>query len=186
MGSSEENRSGESKTKRLSESASAREDHWRGTPNAEVTIVAYSDFAGEASASANMLWRQIEQISKKSMCYVFRHFPFEMPESQSFKASEVAEAAALQGKFWEMHDSLFVHQENLSDADLVKRAVRIELNVERFLRDIADGVCVNKIRRDLMSGAASGVGSAPTFFINDVIYEGLLDSSALIAAINAA
>ena len=182
--SDDENLGGAKQTGRLSESVNDAEDYWRGTENALVTIVCYGDFGCAAGGAAHSVWREVERGAAKSVRYVFRYFPLESAGSQSFKAAEAAEAAGRQGKFWEMHDSLFARQDKLDDASLVKRAAQLDLNVEQFLRDIADGACVAKIRRDLRSGAASGVARAPTYFINGVIYKDALRADALLAAVN--
>lgn len=172
----------------LSEPAGAA-DHRRavsGAAKKAVVIVEYGDFECRACGAAFRVLKEIERLAPNPLLYVFRHFPLETIHPQALKAAEAAEAAARQGKFWEMHDSLLENQENLDDASLVKRAADFDLNVVRFLRDVADGVCVAKIRGDLKSGAESGVCGAPTFFINNRVYAGAIQAEAMLAAIGAA
>lgn len=170
---------------RLTEAVSDA-DHRRGAINPLVTIVKYCDFECRRCATANQILREIELEAGDKLQLVFRHFPLETVHPQSFKAAEAAEAAAHQGKFWEMHDCLFEIQKDLADARLVEQAIVTNLNVEQFLRDLADGACVAQIRRDQKSGAESGVCGTPTYFINGVMYEDAMRADTLLRAIKKA
>lgn len=90
-------------------------------------------------------------------------------------AAETAEAAALQGKFWEMHDLLFERQDLLEPGVLASWAQEVGLNLEKFKSALEDGEIVKRIKEDRMSGINSGVNGTPTFFINGVRYDGMTD-----------
>lgn len=100
-----------------------------------------------------------------TLCFVFRHFPLSQIYSQAQKAAEVAEAAAAQGKFWQMHDTLFEHQQTLDDAALVEYAIDLNLDIPQFLQELADHVHAERVEADIRSGQSNGVQGAPTFFI---------------------
>jgi Na+:H+ antiporter, NhaA family len=85
-------------------------------------------------------------------------------------AARAVEAAGAQGRFWEMHDRLFEHQLELGDYDLRGHAKAIDLDVERFERDLVDAALAERVEADLQSGARSGVPSTPRFFVNGVIH----------------
>jgi protein-disulfide isomerase len=101
-------------------------------------------------------------------------------------AAEAAEAAAIQGKFWEMHDYLFEHQRVLDDAHLVQYAVALNLDEETFKREITEHVHANRVHEDFLSGVRSGVNGTPTFFINGLRHDDSYALETLLAAIEAA
>ncbi|HEX6508992.1 MAG TPA: DsbA family protein [Chloroflexota bacterium] len=101
-------------------------------------------------------------------------------------ATLAAEAAAAQGKFWEMHDSLFHRQQTLEDADLEQFAEAVGLNMEQYIRDRADQRALARIKEDVEGGERSGVQGTPTFFINGILYRGSWEHEALLAALQAA
>ena len=140
---------------------------FKGSPNAPLTIVEFSDFQ---CPFCGRHWQQTygqldkEYISTGKVRYVFRHFPLEGIHPQAFKAGEAAECAAAQGKFWEMHDRLFVNQQALMPADLVTHAQAIGLDGTRFATCFA-GQMAGRVRADLAMGTQAGVGSTPSFFV---------------------
>ena len=98
-------------------------------------------------------------------------------------AAETAEAAALQGKFWEMHDLLFEQQASLKPDIIPRWAEKIGLNVNKFGKDIKQGVVEKRIKEDRQSGIRSGVNGTPTFYINGIRYDGPADYNSLLAAL---
>jgi Na+:H+ antiporter, NhaA family len=148
----------------------AARDHVRGAPDAPVTLVEYGDFqcpyCGEAYPVVNRL---LERFGDR-LAFVFRHMPLADLHPRAPAAARAGEAAAAQGRFWEMHDRLFEHQLELGDDDLSGHAEAIDLNVERFERDLADAALTARVEADLQSGARSGVPSTPRFFVNGVIH----------------
>src|SRR5207247_11208926 len=98
--------------------------------------------------------------------FVFRNFPISTSHPHAQQAAEAAEAAAAQGKFWEMHDLLYENQRRLRDEDLRGYAEKLGLDVERFDEDLAEHVHAERVHEDFMSGVRSGVNGTPTFYIN--------------------
>jgi predicted DsbA family dithiol-disulfide isomerase len=101
-------------------------------------------------------------------------------------AAEAAEAAGAQGRFWEMHDLLCERSLALDDARLKGYARELELNLERFEREMREHAYLEKVREDMASGVAGGVKGTPSFFINGVRYGGEVDLDSLLAAIEEA
>jgi protein-disulfide isomerase len=118
--------------------------------------------------------------------FVFRNFPLTQSHPHAEHAAEAAEAAAVQGKFWEMHDSLFEHQQALDDAHLIHYTVALHLDEETFKREMKEHVYSNRVHEDFLSGVRSGVNGTPTFFINGVRQDDSYELGALLAAIQAA
>jgi protein-disulfide isomerase len=115
--------------------------------------------------------------------FVFRNFPLNTLHEHAGVAAQAAEAAASQGKFWEMHDMLYEHQAELADADLASYALRIGLEVYQFQADLSGEKYAKKVRADFRGGIRSGVNGTPTFFINDVRYNGEHTLEPLLAAL---
>ena len=116
--------------------------------------------------------------------FAFRHFPLVEIHPHAFAASAAAEAAALQGRFWDMHELLYHRQKALEDADLHRYAVELELDVARFDQDRFSPDVLRRIRRDVESGLASGeVRGTPTLFIDGVVHLGGYDEATLLEAL---
>jgi protein-disulfide isomerase len=149
----------------------AAEDHILGPANAPITLVEYGDFECPFCGRSYPAVRRIRSELGDRLRFVFRHFP--RPEHPHARhAAEAAEAASAQGRFWEMHDQLFEHQDALSDSDLARYAADIGIDVKRFQHELASHVYVERVQRDIQSGAHSDVHGTPTFFINGVKHEG--------------
>jgi protein-disulfide isomerase len=108
----------------------------------------------------------------KQLRFVFRHFPLAEAHPHARLAAEAAEAAAAQGKFWEMHDLLFEHQDALEAEDIIGYAKSLGLDMAQFARDLKDPKTTKRVRDDFRSGVRSGVNGTPTFFINGSRFEG--------------
>ena len=119
---------------RLSEPVSAR-DHIRGPRSAVISLVEYGDFECPYCRAAEPIVAGLMEAVGDQLSVTFRHFPMLEVHPYGQHAAEVAEAAAAQGKFWEMHDMLFANQNALDDASLVKYAVALGLDAERVGRD---------------------------------------------------
>lgn len=161
----------------------SHQDHIQGLPTAVMTLVKYGDYQCPDSAKAHSIIQEIQQQFNSQLCYTFRHFPCPDIHPQAQQAAEAAEAAAKQGKFWEMHDILFAHQHALQDGDLAEYAARLKLDVMQFLREMSGDVYVQRVQQDIDSGFHSGVYRTPTFFINSLRYDGADDKESLIAAL---
>src|SRR5260370_16931126 len=141
-------------------------DHRRGPETATVTLVEYGDYECPYCGKAYPIVKEIERRLGDRLRFVFRNFPLTQSHPHAEHAAEAAEAAAVQGKFWEMHDSLFEHQRALDDAQLVHYAVALHLDMETFERELTAHVHAHRVHEDFLSGVRSGVNGTPTFFIN--------------------
>ena len=136
-------------------------DHRQGSLNAKVVLVEYGDYQCSQCRELHALIQTIqEQLNapfpeQKALCFIFRHFP-QPQHSQAQKAAAAAEAAAAQGKFWQMHEILLKHQQNLGDGYLAEYADNLGLDVTQFIRDIARRIYVDYINQDIASGIPSG------------------------------
>jgi protein-disulfide isomerase len=161
-------------------------DHALGTADAPVTLVEYGDFECPFCGRAYPeLKRVLRQLGPK-VRFVFRHFPLSDAHPHAQHAAEVAEAAAAQGKFWEMHDLLYQRQSALADEDLVAYAQQLGLDADRVRRELATHVHAARVREDLSSGERSGVSGTPRFFINGRRHEEPGDARTLAAALRRA
>jgi NhaA family Na+:H+ antiporter len=152
-------------------------DHIRGASGARQLVV-YGDFECPYTAIA---MREIGRLLERGAAFdvVFRHFPLRSIHPHAQVAAEAAEAAALQGRFWEMHDLLFHNQRRLEPADLRRDAERLRLDIERFESDLADRAIKARIERDVESGVMSGVDGTPGLFIDGRSYRGPRDAASL-------
>jgi protein-disulfide isomerase len=118
------------------------------------------------------------------MRFAYRHFPLTGIHPHVLAAAAAAEAAALQGRFWDMHELLFHRQKALEDSNLLGYAAQLGLDVAAFDRDRASTAVAERIRRDVDSGLASGqVLGTPTLFIDGVVHRGGYDPPTLLAAL---
>jgi len=118
--------------------------------------------------------------------FAFRHFPLTEIHPHALAASAAAEAAALQARFWDMHEVLFHRQRALEDDDLRRYAAELDLDGDSFDRDRAGGAVGERIRRDVESGEATGeVRGTPTLFIDGLLHEAGYDVETLLAALAA-
>ena len=161
-------------------------DHIQGSPTAKVTLLEYGDYQCPHCLKAYPIMIDIQEHMGDRMRLVFRNFPLSTLHPNAQHAAEAAEAAGAQGKFWEMHDYLFEHQDRLEDADLIKYAADIGLDAMKFKHDLQSHAFAARVREDCQSGIRSGVNGTPTFFINGVRHDGDWDLETLTAAILAA
>jgi protein-disulfide isomerase len=158
-------------------------DHAQGPANAPLTLVEYGDYQCPYCGAAYPVVRRLQKTLGKKMRFVFRNFPLTQAHPYALIAAETAEAAALQGKFWEMHDLLYEQQASLDPDIIPSWAASIGLNLERLGNDIRQGVPEKRIREDRQSGIRSGVNGTPTFFINAARYDGSPDYASLLEAL---
>jgi protein-disulfide isomerase len=147
-------------------------DHIFGNPAAPIGLVEYGDYECPYCGRAYPIVKSIQQKLGDEMNFVFRNFPLSKIHPNAFSAAVATEAAALQNKFWEMHDIIFENQELLDDDFMLLYASRIGLNLAQFNNDIQQIPLIKKVEKDFDSGIRSGVNRTPTFFINGVKYEG--------------
>jgi protein-disulfide isomerase len=158
-------------------------DHLQGPRTALITLVEYGDYECAWCRQAYAFVQEIRQQFGDRLCFVYRHFSMSRMHPHAQQAAEAAEAAEAQGRFWEMHDALFRHQEELENGYLVEYADALGLDVTRFLRDMAGHIHAERVSEDIQSGVRSGVNGTPTFFINGVRYDHAWYEKALLAAI---
>jgi protein-disulfide isomerase len=132
---------------------------------------------------AHAIVKQIQERLGDRLRFVFRHFPLVEIHPHAELAAEAAEAAGAQGKFWEMHDTLYAHQDRLDGPHLLGYAARLGLDMDSFEHDLRQHKYAPRVREDYQSGILSGVSGTPSFFINDVRYEGSWDGPSLLAAL---
>jgi protein-disulfide isomerase len=151
--------------------------------DAPITILEYGDFECPFCAEAEPVIQEVRRALPDSILFAFRHFPLAQAHPHALHAAEAAEAAGAQGKFWQMHDILFAHQDALEDDDLVEYAAAVGCDVDRFVRDMSNGSYVGRVRDDFLSGVRSGVNGTPSIFINGLRYDGPRDVPSLLNAI---
>jgi protein-disulfide isomerase len=158
-------------------------DHIRGAPTGSL-IIEYGDYECPYSRQAYRAIGQVERQLGGTMRFVFRHFPLTGIHPHALAAAGAAEAAALQGRFWDMHELLFHRQKALEDGDLRRYAAQLGLDLTVFDQDRAGPAVAARIRRDVGSGLASGqVLGTPTLFIDGIVHRGGYDPPALLAAL---
>jgi Na+/H+ antiporter NhaA len=162
-----------------------RRDHIRGPAKAPVTLVEYGDFECPYCGEAEPVIREM-LADYGDVRYVWRHLPLTDVHPHAQLAAEGSEAAAAQGKFWEMHDQLLEHQGALTADDLIGYAGELGLNADRFARDLANDAGAARIDEDIDSADLSGVSGTPTFFINGKRHHGAYDLGELSDAVRAA
>ena len=147
-------------------------DHWQGNANAIVELVEYGDYECPYCGSAYPIIKDIQRLMGDDLKFVFRNFPLSSIHPHARSAAQAAEASGLQDKFWEMHDIIFEHQQELEPPDLFAYAASIGLDVKKFRKDVQLDYLLEKIDADLESGVRSGVNGTPSFFIRGKKWEG--------------
>lgn len=158
-------------------------DHALGPSHAPVTLVEYGDYECPYCGRAHPVVTEIKNRLGDGLRFVYRHFPLSEIHPYAALAAQAAEAAGAQKRFWEMHDTLFTHQDRLQLPDLVQYARLLGLNIGRFETELISGVHVDRVTQDFLGGVRSGVGGTPTFFINGVRHLGSFDLPVLLRAI---
>ena len=160
-------------------------DHIRGPVDAPLTLVEYGDYQCPFCSRATGVSRELQERFGDELRYVFRHLPLPDRHPDAELAAMAAEAAAAQGRFWEMHDLLFRRQDHLSFEDLVAYAADLGLDLEKFLRDLESEETKARIREYAAGAEASGVQGTPTFFIGNRRHIGPHDAETLAAELEA-
>lgn len=147
------------------------DDHIAGPDSAPVTVIAYCDFECPYCGRAFGRVKRLRERFSQQLRFVFRHFPLMHKHRHAQQAAEASEAAAHQGRFWEMHDLLFEHQEDLEAEDLYRYAESTGLDLSSFKDDLHGRVYASRVLCDVKAGRRSGVTGTPTFFLNDAWLE---------------
>lgn len=161
-------------------------EHVRGPQDAPLTLIEYGDFQCPYCARAHeALTSLADELGDIRL--VFRHLPLADLHPLAELAAESAEAAASQGKFWDMHDSLFEQQADLMDEqDLADLADSVGLDPDRYRADVEGRRHRPRVQGDLERARADGASRTPTFFINGALYQGDSDRASLQQALSAA
>lgn len=147
-------------------------DHIQGSTKAPLEIVEYGDYQCPYCGAAYPVIKEIQEKFGNQIKFVFRNFPLSEIHEHANAAALAAEAANLQGKFWEMHDIIYEHQNRLDGEHLLAMAKKIGLNENQFQHDIQSGALQQRIDADLESGMRSGVNGTPSFYINGNKFDG--------------
>lgn len=146
-------------------------DHSLGDENASITLLEYGDFECPACAQAEPIARHLVEAFGTKLRFVFRHFPLVEVHPNAELAAEAAEAAAAQGKFWEMHHLMFAAPQHLTLAHLTQHAQSIGLDMNRFHAEMADRIYTQRVQEHRRAGEMTGMRATPAFFLNDKLID---------------
>ena len=160
-------------------------DHIRGPADARFTLVEYGDYQCPDCGRLFEILQGVQQEFGTRLRLVYRHYPLSGIHKHAEMAAEAAEAAAAQGRFWEMHDLLFQNQDALEQKHLLRYAGQLELDVDRARRELKQESHLERVRQDFIAGVQNGVNGTPGLFLNGVRQPGAFDRPALIAMLKA-
>lgn len=163
----------------LADDVDPEHDHIRGNVDAPVTIVEYGDFQCPYCASAAPVLDELQERFGDDLRYVWRHLPLSDVHPDAQLAAEASEAAARQGRFWEMHDRMIGDNDDLRPATLFRHAAALGLDYQQFEDDLARRRHRERIAEDVASADMSGVSGTPTFFVNGRRHQGVYDVDTL-------
>lgn len=171
----------------------AQPPHVKGEESAALTIEEFGDYQCPPCGNLHPVLQKIEDDYGTRVRLIFRNFPLQQLHKNASTAARAAEAAGLQGKFWEMHDMIYEHQADWKDLPEPRTvyagyASRLDLDVERFKADMEKPEIGARIVSDYRRGASLGVTGTPTLFINgrELPADKTLDQPKLRAEIDAA
>lgn len=148
------------------------QDHARGSKDAPIVIVEYGDYQCPHCGRAYPILERLQKTLDGDLLFVYRHFPMAESHPDAPNAARAAEAAARQGRFWEMHALLFANQDALDTDSLARYAEALGLDLERWARDFGSEEVGAKVEADFRSGVRSGANGTPAFFVNGYRYDG--------------
>ena len=160
-------------------------DHIRGEPDAPLTLVEYGDFECPFCSRATGAIDEVRAHFGDRLRYVWRHLPLERAHPRAFDAARASEAAAAQGKFWDMARQLFGHQDDLEWSDMYRYAVAAGVDIERFDQDVRvhPSKVLHHVQDDAQDAELMDLNSTPTFFVNGKRHKGPWDAASLIRAL---
>jgi len=147
-------------------------DHVQGSDAATITIVEFGDYQCPYCGDAYPIIKEIQDAFGSQIKFVFRNFPLQKSHELAYPAAVATEAAALQDKFWEMHDAIYENQYRLSEQIFDELAEKIGLNTEQFQKDSLSDEIKQKVDDDFESGVRSGVNGTPSFYVNGNKFDG--------------
>lgn len=153
------------------------DSHGTASLPTRVTIAEFGDYQCPACGGAHPLVQELLKEYSGKITLVYRHFPLDAHQ-HARSAAKAAEAAALQGKFWEMHNMLYENQSEWTEERdpipvYLKYAKTLQLNIDQFSGDMTSDSVANRILQDLKDGQRAGVNATPTFFINSEKHVGV-------------
>ncbi|WP_034671301.1 DsbA family protein [Epilithonimonas caeni] len=149
-----------------------KNDHTQGNENADLVIVEYGDYQCPYCGAAYPVLKALMKEFGGQVKFVFRNFPLSEMHQYARPAAIAAEAANLQGKFWEMHDAIYENQQSLNENLLMRLAEKLKLNISQFEKDLESTKLAEKVDSDFESGVMSGVNGTPSFFVNGKKFDG--------------
>jgi protein-disulfide isomerase len=161
----------------------SEKDHMQGSPDAPCTVLEYGDYECPHCGYAHPIVKRVQKYFGKKLRFVFRNFPLAEMHPHAESAAEAAECAGAHGKFWQMHDALFEHQEDLGGALYSKLAEQFGLSAQELLKAVENHEYLERVKADFSGGVRSGVNGTPTFFMNGKRHDGGFDYQDLVDAI---
>lgn len=152
-------------------------DHIRGAAHASLRVVEYGDYQCAHCGRAYPVLEALVRRYPAELSLVYRHLPLSQPYAVG--AAEAAEAASAQGRFWDMHELLFEHQDELDTDSLYAYASDLGLDLDSFDIELAEHHHLARIRTDFLDGVRSGATGTSTLFINDKRYDGPIELRAM-------
>jgi protein-disulfide isomerase len=161
----------------------AGRDHIQGPVDAPIALLEYGDYECPYCGEVYPVIKAIQKRLGAKLCFAFRNFPLANMHPHAEKAAEAAEAAAAQGRFWEMHDLLYENQEALELDDIARYAQAAGLDAARLISEVQSGAHTGRVREDFKTGVRAGVNGTPGLFINGLRYDGAHDLGTLLAVL---
>jgi protein-disulfide isomerase len=162
------------------------DDHVRGPADARVTVLEYGDYECPFCRGAARDVSRMLDSHPGLIRFVFRNFPIPQLHPHAEQAAEAAEAAAAQGRFWDMYELLLTPSSTLDLASLVDYAARLDLDLGRFRDEVTGNAHAARIERDVTEGIRNGVNATPKFYVNGERIDGKVPLEGLVAAVQAA
>lgn len=150
----------------------SEKDHIQGNASAPLELVQYGDYQCPFCWKAYPIVKRLQESLGDHLKFIFRNFPLTKIHPQAKTAAIASEAAALQNKYWEMHDLLYERHLNLTDEAIITYATELDLDIFKFKSDMEKQELADKVEAEFLSGLRSGVNATPTFFINEEKYTG--------------
>jgi protein-disulfide isomerase len=160
-------------------------DHILGPADAPLELIMYGDFQCPYCTAAQSIVARVRRRLDGRLRFAFRHLPLHEVHPDAQRAAEASEAAAAQGKFWEMHDALYANGGQFGPDDLAAVAARLGLDVERFRAELIDGAHTARVERDAAGARAAGIAATPAFIVNGRRHADAFDAGSLVEALQA-
>jgi hypothetical protein len=166
-------------------------DHVLGNPDAKVTVIEYGDFQCPGCGAFYPVQKQVTDKYKNEVRFIFRNFPLSTLHPNARAAAAAAEAAGLQGKYWEMHDQLYANQQSWENLNGEQRtnlftgyAVALGVDKDQFVKDLDNQKVLDKLSFDIALGGKVGVSGTPSIYVNGKIADQSVKNGKLVTANN--